>query len=114
MLDLHAGPDTQFQLEEIAAYDDFDYVWEQETFNPYNNHTICHIHFRFADGSALKRAFSYDWRVWSLPELRDLLSEVGFGKVEEWWDGTDDDTMVRLTPEDENFVSWLGYIVAWR
>ena len=114
MLDLHAGPDAQFQLEERADYGDFEYVWEQETFNPFNNHTICHIHFRFPDGSALERAFTYDWRVWSVPELRDLLAEVGFRRVDEWWDGSDDDELVRLRPDDANFISWLAYVVAWK
>jgi cyclopropane fatty-acyl-phospholipid synthase-like methyltransferase len=113
MLDLHSGPDSQFQLEEAFEYDEFDYVWEQESFNPYNNHTVCHIHFRLPNGDELQRAFTYDWRVWSLPELRDLLEEVGFVRVDEWWDGSDDDTMVRLEPENENFMSWLAYLVAW-
>ncbi len=113
MLDLHAGPDSQFQLEEAFEYDEFDYVWEQESFNPYNNHAVCHIHFRLPNGDELQRAFTYDWRVWSLPEIRDLLEEVGFAQVNEWWDGNDDDTMVRLRPDDENFMSWLSYLVAW-
>jgi hypothetical protein len=89
-------------------------VWEQECFNPVNNHAICHIHYRFPDGDELKRAFTYDWRVWSLPELVDLLHEVGFKNVDTWWDGNKADEMVPMKPTDENFESWLGYLVAWR
>jgi SAM-dependent methyltransferase len=113
MLDLHSGPDSQFQLEEAFEYEGFDYVWEQETFNPYDNHAVCHIHFKLPNGDELNRAFTYDWRVWSLPEVRDLLEEVGYQRVDEWWDGSDDDTVVRLKPDDENFMSWLAYLVAW-
>jgi hypothetical protein len=52
----------------------------------------CHIHFKFPDGSRLKRAFSYEWRLWTLPELRDLLDEVGFSRTTVYWEGTDEET----------------------
>jgi SAM-dependent methyltransferase len=114
IIDLHGGPDAQFALEEGTDCGDFEYVWEQECFNPMNNHTICHIHYRFPDGGGLKRAFTYDWRVWSLPELGDLLREAGFSTVDTWWDGNKEDEMVPMKPADENFESWLAYLVAWK
>ncbi len=40
--------------------------------------TLCHIDFKFEDGSVQKRAFSYDWRLWILPEIREVLAEAGF------------------------------------
>jgi len=30
---------------------------------------------------SLDRAFSYYWRMWTLPELQELLQEAGFVKV---------------------------------
>jgi hypothetical protein len=37
---------------------------------------VCHIHFDFEDGSRLERAFSYDWRLWSLPEAISVESRT--------------------------------------
>src|SRR5262249_30095181 len=56
----------------------FRYVWEEAAFNPVDHRLRSHIHFRLRDGRELRRAFSYDWRVWSLPELDELLAEAGF------------------------------------
>jgi hypothetical protein len=39
-------------------------------------------YFAHREGSALRDAFRYDWRIWSLPELRDLLNEAGFSRGE--------------------------------
>ena len=112
MIDLYGGPDAQFSLEEETDHEDFTYVWEQGVFDPISGRTINHIHFRFPDGTALDRAFTYDWRVWSLPELRDLLREAGFNEIEVWWD--DDNDMLRSRNSVANTESWIAYIAAWR
>lgn len=112
ILDLHGGPDAQFILEEPKNMGEFDYVWEQELFDPINNRTVCHIHFHFRDGTKMKRAFTYDWRHWSLPELKDILSDAGFDKVETWWD--DDDDVIRIKESAVNTEAWLAYLVAWK
>jgi SAM-dependent methyltransferase len=112
LLDIYGGPDSQFVMEEEADHGDYSYVWDQALVDPINNHIICHIHFRFPDGSALDKAFTYDWRLWSMPELRDILFEVGFTKVDAWWDCEDD--VIRLKTEAENLISWVGYLAAWR
>ena len=57
-----------------------------------DGHMVCHIHFAFPDGSKLRRAFSYEWRMWTLPELRELLAEAGYSKVTVYWEGTDPET----------------------
>jgi SAM-dependent methyltransferase len=113
LLDLHGGPDSQFKLEETTDYDEFDYVWEQEVFDPINNKAICHIHYRFPDGSELRNAFTYDWRVWSIPELRDALTEAGYSGVDVWWEGHEDDDP-RPATSAENLEAWVAYLAAWR
>ncbi len=112
LLDLHGGPDSQFQLEESKELNGFDYVWEQEMFDPINNRTVCHIHFRFHDGTRMNNAFTYDWRLWSIPELKEAMKEAGFESVEVWWDGEDD----TLSPVNsaENTEAWIAYMAAWK
>ncbi|MCW5769959.1 MAG: hypothetical protein KIT19_14885, partial [Phycisphaeraceae bacterium] len=41
----------------------------------------CKIHFAFKDGTRMNEAFTYSWRLWTLPELRELLAEAGFQNV---------------------------------
>ncbi len=112
VLDIHGGPDSQYALEEATEQDGFTYVWDQDSFDPITNRTKCYIHFQFPDGSEIRKAFEYDWRVWSLPELRDLLYEAGYKNVVVWWDGEDD--VLRPADSAENLISWIAYIAAWR
>jgi hypothetical protein len=112
LLDLHGGPDAQFILETPRNMGDFKYVWEQESFDPINNRTTCHIHFHFHDGTTMKRAFSYDWRLWSLPELRDAMTDAGFVRVDTWWDDHDD--VIRPLKSTINTEAWIAFLVGWK
>ncbi|MFO8071848.1 MAG: methyltransferase domain-containing protein [Polyangia bacterium] len=114
LLDLHGGPDAQFQLEEETEFDGFTYVWEQEMFDPINNRATSRIHYRFPRGGGeLRDAFVYDWRVWSIPELRDALADAGFSGSDVWWEGEHDDEP-HLADSAENLEAWVAYIAAWR
>lgn len=122
--ELYGGTEAIDVLEEEREIDDdLTYVWEQERFDPLDHSTTCHIHFVFADGSRIDRAFTYEWRLWTLPEMRELLLEAGFREVKIYWEEVeedeDDDEMMRGTGEysevtkmDENQESWLVYLVA--
>ena len=94
----------------------FRYVWEQADFNPVDHRLRCHIHFRLGDGRELRRAFSYDWRFWSLPELRELLAEAGFREARVFlqdWDDEAHQPLVTYSPRRhfENQLTWLAYVV---
>eukprot|EP00753_Platysulcus_tardus_P010823 PLAT3082.1.p3 GENE.PLAT3082.1~~PLAT3082.1.p3 ORF type:complete len:297 (+),score=109.09 PLAT3082.1:12-902(+) len=41
--------------------------------------------------SALRLAFSYSWRLWTIAELREAILESGFVKVDVWWSATAED-----------------------
>jgi hypothetical protein len=32
----------------------------------------------------LRRAFRYDWRLWTIPELAEMLEEAGFDGMRAW------------------------------
>jgi len=116
--ELYGGTEAIVALEEERKCDGFVYVWEQASYNPVTHDTSCHIHYRFKDGSRIDRAFTYDWRLWTIPELRELLLEAGFSSADVWWEGVDDDGDgtgdYRPTESEENQESWLVYIVAQR
>lgn len=117
VLDAYGGADAQRRAEDIVVHPGFEYVWDQDAFDPISHHVTNYIHFRFKDGSRLQRAFRYDWRLWTLPELRELLLEAGFSKVEVYWEGTLGDTeegngiftLRKVAPDDP---AWITYIVA--
>ncbi len=78
ILDAYGGSESYLEMQEDRNLDAFTYVWDQHLYNPIDNHVINHIHFKFPDGTKIERAFTYDWRLWSLPELREILLEAGF------------------------------------
>ena len=71
-LDAFGGYEAFREMEESTEFDNFTYVWDQHRYNPVNGDITCLIHFTFPDGSKIKRAFSYHWRLWTLPELQEL------------------------------------------
>ncbi len=117
-LDIHGGTESFEEMEESSKRRGFTYVWDQEPYDPINGTAMRRIHFRFPDGSEMKNAFSYDWRMWTLPELRDLLDEAGFAQVDIYWEGADKkgngDGKFRKVRKAENEACFIAYIVAWR
>ena len=118
MLDGYGGWESQQTLSEprtVKSPDGtFGYVWEQAGFNPIDNRALCHIHFEFKNGKKWKRAFTYDWRVYSPPEVCDALAAAGFQNVQVLWDFEDDDKTCDFRPakDVENCPGWLAYVVA--
>lgn len=92
IVDAFGGYDAQKELKEKTQHEGFDYVWEQASYNPIDGSMVCHIHFHFPDKSKLKKAFTYEWRLWGLAELQELLVEAGFKNVTVYWQGTDEET----------------------
>ncbi|MDH3689142.1 MAG: class I SAM-dependent methyltransferase, partial [Gammaproteobacteria bacterium] len=89
VLDVHGGPECLEEMEEETEQEEgFTYVWDQDEYWPVTGETMSYIHFRFADGSEMKRAFRYDWRLWHLPELKEALMDAGFASVDCYWEGT--------------------------
>jgi SAM-dependent methyltransferase len=117
-LDAYGGYDAFRVLREPRRIDrNVTYVWHQASYNPINGETLCHIDFRFRDGSAMRKAFTYDWRVWTLPELREVLAEAGFRKSTVYWEGWDErkwegDGEFKPAEMGEADAGWIAYVVA--
>ncbi|MDX1569356.1 MAG: class I SAM-dependent methyltransferase [Xanthomonadales bacterium] len=116
-LDAYGGYEAHCDIEEPRECDGFTYIWEQADFNPIDQSMTCYIHFEFPDGSRLDRAFVYPWRLWVLPEIRELLLEAGFSRVRVYWEGTDEETGEGDGEFTETMVGtadagWICYIVA--
>ena len=118
VIDIYGGPEAFDEMEEerkISA--GFTYVWEQVHYHPATGGYRCKIHFAFKDGTEVRSAYDYTWRLWNLPEVIDLLKEVGFSKVDSYWEGTDEDGesgngVYRKSRLGENCPAWVTYIVA--
>jgi SAM-dependent methyltransferase len=115
-IDLFGGPEAQEETKEKTKHKGFTYIWHQAEFHPVTNYIRCHIHFKFRDGSRIKKAFTYEWRLWSAPELREILLEAGFKKATVYWEGEDEDGEGNgvFTPDEkgEADLAWIAYIVA--
>ncbi len=108
---------TQPRVERRRIRGGWTYIWEQERYDAVNAHFVCHISFEFRDGTALRRCFTYDWRHYSLSELRDVLFEAGFASVDTYWEGTDasgraGSGVYRRVTRAENEPVWNAYLVA--
>jgi len=115
--DMFGGWEAQMEEIERTRYDGFTYVWEQKYFDPVSNETEFRIHFKFHGGGGIKDAFVYNWRLWSLPEVTELLHEAGFKTVEIQWEGIDDDTgegsgEYSLVTKAESAPGWIAFLVA--
>jgi len=115
-LDLFGGPEAHQELIEKTEHDEFTYIWHQSEFYPLSHFIQCSISFEFPDASVIEDAFIYKWRLWSAPEIKELLFEAGFKKVNFYWEGEDDEGEGNgeFFPDDKGVpdLSWIAYIVA--
>jgi SAM-dependent methyltransferase len=115
-LDAFGGYDAYRVMRETTNHRGFTYVWDQAHYSPVTGDLRCHIHFRFPDGSKLQQAFTYEWRLWSLPEIRELLAEAGFRRSTVYWEGTaangrgNGEFSAEAVGEAD--AGWVAYIVA--
>ena len=70
LMDMMGGPacyDTSITDKRtiVKGKKGFKYHWQQAYFNPVTADASFYIHFKFGDGSKMKRAFEYHWRFWT-------------------------------------------------
>ncbi len=116
LLDFYGGSDAFTECVEKTRHKGFTYVWEQADHDPLSGRVDCYIHFHFPDGSKLAPAFSYRWRLWTLPELRDVMLEAGFSEITVYWESSDEDGEgtgeYEAVERGEADPAWIVYVVA--
>ena len=117
MLDAYGGSEAFEEMEEERDLDGFTYIWDQNYYNPITGAVVNYIHFHFPDGTKIERAFTYKWRLWTLPEIQELLLEAGFSNVVVYWEGTDEDSGEgdgnwSISTRGEACEGWVAYLVA--
>lgn len=118
VLDLFGGSLCYEANEEKTKIGNFFYYWDQKGFDPATNFAKFAIHFKIKGQAKIENVFTYDWRMWSIPELREILLEAGFKNVHLYWEGTNrngggDGKFKRVT-EGESCESWIAYLAAER
>jgi len=94
----------------------FEYQWEQRSYDPVAARIDCRIHFKHRGRPLMANAFRYDWRLWTLPELTDLMWQAGFDVIDVWCDSYDQALAcsngvyepVASMPARED---WIAYVV---
>lgn len=115
-MDAWGGPDVLKQVTDRGRHRDFTYLWEQRRYDPISHEIECAIHFEFRDGTKLRDAFFYDWRLWGLAELRELYEDAGFRDVHVLWEGTDSKTgrgngVFRRKERGDMDEAWIAIVV---
>lgn len=86
VIDTYAGPSafdtgSYTQIIETPA-GELTYQWEQRAADPMSGRVSNSIHITLPTGEHLEDLFVYDWRLWSVPEIREALREANFRHTE--------------------------------
>ena len=124
ILDIWGGSESQVLQEEPRDIDnseddgigDFTFIWDQDAFDPTTYFCTMRMHFTFQDDSEMRNAFVYDWRMWTMPEVMELMNEAGFRDVHFLWEGTNRKTnegtgTYHRVEKGEADLAWVTYIV---
>jgi hypothetical protein len=116
IIDCFGGKDAQEANEESNKFKDFTYYWDQTNFDPVSNEALFHIHFKLkGEKKRREKVFSYDWRMWTIPEIREVMMEAGFKRTHVYWEGTtrrgDGDGNFKRVEKGEECDGWVAYVV---
>lgn len=114
LVDIFGGTQCTDAIVDRTKLKNFTYYWDQKNFDPYNNEAEFAIHFKYQK-KMYKNVFTYDWRMWTIPEVKEIMLEAGFKSVEVFWEGTARDgggsgTFKKIT-KGEACLSWIAYVV---
>lgn len=93
----------------------FTYIWDQHHYEPATSMIDCRIHYRLHGGIKLENVFRYNWRLWTVAELTDLMLKAGYASAHVWcegWDGKREESdgeyrpLTKLGPR-EDFIAYI-------
>lgn len=120
VLDLMGGSELMEANEDIDEKKlpdgkPFTYIWDQVSFDILSHHAEFYIHFKLKNGRTLRRAFHYDWRLWTIPEVRALMGRAGFRKTVVYCEGTtragEGNGRFSAKEREEGCEVWVVYVV---
>jgi cyclopropane fatty-acyl-phospholipid synthase-like methyltransferase len=113
VIDVFGGTQCTDAIEDKTKHKDFTYYWDQKSFDPVTNEAYFEIHFKYKNKKH-EAAFSYDWRMWSIPELKEIMLEAGFQDTKVYWEGTakngSGNGKFTAVQKGESCLSWIAYI----
>jgi len=113
-VDTFGGTQCADTIEDKTKHKNFTYYWDQKNFDPVTNEAYFEIHFGYK-GRKYEGIFAYDWRIWSIPEIREIMLEAGFQKTKVYWEGSDKkgngNGEFRSVEKGESCESWIAYVV---
>jgi hypothetical protein len=119
ILEMAGGPGMLEKVREKKVVADgrgpaFTYTWEQKTFDPIGRLADYAIHFKPRGRPEIRDAFTYHWRLWTIPEVREALRDAGFRDTRVYWEksyrgeGTGE---YDWRERGDNAHSWVAYVV---
>lgn len=115
VIDAFGGPMCEEPNVDTVKNRGFTYFWDQASFDPISRHATFYIHFKRKGEKKREKLFRYDWRMWTLPELRDIMKEAGFTKTHVYWEGSTKsgagNGSFRRREKGEVCGAWIAYIV---
>jgi hypothetical protein len=115
VVDIFGGPQHGHPCTDTKRMPGMRYFFEQSEFDPITNRTRFHLSFQRNGERKRNRVFSYDWRMYSIPEIRDAMIDAGFKDTLVYWEGTGRDGrgsgMFHRRDKGEACEVWVAYIV---
>ncbi|MBX3021450.1 MAG: class I SAM-dependent methyltransferase [Bdellovibrionales bacterium] len=115
IVDCFGGPSCMEAQEDKTKIGGFLYFWEQKNFNPITHEALFHIHFKRKGEAKREKVFTYDWRMWSIAEIREIMMEAGFTRTHCYWEGTkrngDGNGEFKRAEDGEECDAWVSYVV---
>jgi SAM-dependent methyltransferase len=113
--DAFGGTDSQQNNMEHTKFKDFTYFWDQKSYDPITGEALFHIHFKRKGERPRLKVFTYDWRMWTIPEIREVMIEAGFKRTHVYWEGTTrsgtGNGVFKRSEVGEECDGWVAYVL---
>lgn len=114
IVDAFGGTQCTDAITDRTRHPGHIYFWDQKYFDPVTNEAEFGIHFKIKN-KMYKNVFKYEWRMWTLPEIKEIMIEAGFKDVQFFWEGTDKNGggngKFTSVEKGEACLSWIAYVV---